>query len=150
VKRSILQLIAIASVIFILGGNAPASEYYNLSLSSIKLGESERIAGFEIKIRSGRIESLPSLPMGWNMIIDNDPSWNTSIQGIAIVGAAFLDADDKDLLQKLMIVERLTEGMVAEEIPFDVKATVHVVNTKTGKERTITEGKEKLLTPLKR
>lgn len=148
--RSILKSIALASAILILAGNALASEYYKLSLAGIKLGENERIAGFDISVRSGRIEALPSLPTGWHLIIDNDPSWTTKIQGIAIVGAAFLDSHNKDSLGNLIIIERLTEGIVAEEIPFDVKASVHLVNTKTEKERSVTEVKANLLTPFKR
>lgn len=148
--RRMLLLIASASAILVLGGNALASEYYKLSLAGIKLEENERIAGFDITVRSGRIEALPSLPMGWHLIIDNDPSWTTKIQGIAIVGAAFLDRNNKDLLGNLIIIERLTESIIAEEIPFDVKATVNIINTQTEKERDITEGKENLLTPLKK
>lgn len=149
-KRILLKLTAIASAILILEGNALASEYYKLSLAGIKLGENERIAGFDITVRSGRIEALPSLPMGWHLIIDNDPSWTAKIQGTAIVGAAFLDRNNKDLLGNLIIIERLTEGIIAEEIPFDVKASVHLVNTKTEKERSVTEVKANLLTPFKK
>jgi hypothetical protein len=33
-------------------------------------------------------------PIGAGLTLDNDPSWNTSLHGHAIVGAAFLDRSE--------------------------------------------------------
>ncbi len=47
--------------------------------------------GFEVKVHAGRIASLPAVPIGWYLTIDNDPSWNTRMSGSIAVGAAALD-----------------------------------------------------------
>lgn len=88
--------------------------------------------------------SLPLLPMGWNLVIDNDPSWTTSIRGNALVGAAFLNRRDQNLLENLLTIEQLSDDLISKEIPFDVKATIQIVNTESNMERTITATKDKL------
>lgn len=145
-KIKILQAIAIISAIFVLAAYSLAVEYYKVSLAGIKLEINERINGFEITIKSGKIQSIPNVPGGWELVIDNDPSWTSSIKGTAVVGAAFLGSDDKNLLSNLLTVERLTEGIIPKDIPFEVKASIHIVHTVTEQQRTVVEGKECLLT----
>ena len=128
----------------LLSGSALASDVLKLSLSDIRLEKNERIAAFEITINSGRTESLPSLPMGWHLVIDNDPSWTTSIQGVAIVGAAFINSDAA-LLKYFLSIEVLKDDDISKEIPFDVKATIHVYNVTNEQERTIVVTKDRLI-----
>lgn len=131
-------IVAISIVIGIsMGIGAQASEPYKVSLAGIKLEKNERIAAFEITISAGRIMSLPSLPMGWNLVIDNDPSWTTSMRGNGLVGAAFLGGNDQALLKNLLTIERLSDKLITKEVPFDVKATVHIVNLESEQERTV-------------
>lgn len=49
-----------------------------------------RIAGIELTLRHGAVASIGDVPVGWHWVIDNDPSWNTTVSGRAVVGAAFL------------------------------------------------------------
>jgi len=49
------------------------------------------VVGFEIQIKSGRVVSFPTVPTGWDISIDNDPSWDTQLRGSSKVGAAALD-----------------------------------------------------------
>jgi hypothetical protein len=52
-----------------------------------------------LEIRHGAIASLRSTPVGWELKINNYPSWNTKIGGHALVGAAFLQlAELPDLI----------------------------------------------------
>jgi hypothetical protein len=51
----------------------------------------ERIVGFNLTVKSGTITALPSVPSGWNISIDNDPSMTTNYHGTLIVGAAALN-----------------------------------------------------------
>jgi hypothetical protein len=37
------------------------------------------------------IVGFRSIPVGWRINIDNDPSWSTEVSGIAVVGAADLE-----------------------------------------------------------
>jgi hypothetical protein len=125
--------------------NALASELYQLSMGGIPLKNNERISGFEITISAGRVMSLPLLPMGWNVVIDNDPSWTTSIRGNAPVGAAFLNNRDQNLLENMLTIERLADDLISKEVPFDVTATFQIVNTENNMEQTISATREKLV-----
>ena len=49
-----------------------------------------RVAAVHLTVKHGAVASLRSVPFGWDMYIDNDPSWNTKVSGHALVGAAFL------------------------------------------------------------
>src|SRR5947209_60512 len=52
-----------------------------------------RIAGLMLKIQHASTQ-VAKFPPGWNISIDNDPSWETHITGRAIVGAAFLSGNE--------------------------------------------------------
>jgi hypothetical protein len=49
-----------------------------------------RIAAIELALQHGAVTGLRTVPVGWQFIINNDPSWITKAAGHAIVGAAFL------------------------------------------------------------
>ena len=121
-----------------------ASELYQLSLSCIKLDNTERISSFEITIKAGRIMSLPQLPMGWDLIIKNDPSWMTSVRGDALVGAAFLGNSDQLILDNLLIIEQLSDDIISKEVPFDVKAHISIINIVNEQERIVSVTKDML------
>lgn len=103
----------------------------SVSIPALHLANNERIVGFEIYVRSGRIALLPNVPIGWNISVDNDPSWNTVIKGSIDVGAA---AMDPDFLQDFMVVE--AEKDAASDAPFDLQGEV-VVTSDFIKERRI-------------
>jgi hypothetical protein len=76
-----------------------AAELWSVSVSPAQPGVKERIVGFEIRVRSGRIASVPFVPIGWHISVENEPSWYTKISGSIVVGAAALDlASLKDFL----------------------------------------------------
>lgn len=54
----------------------------------------ERVTQIKIHVTSGKIRSLKDMPMGWYFTIDNDPSWNTDLEGKIIVGSAALYLED--------------------------------------------------------
>ena len=57
-------------------------------------GFSGRVAGIDLAVKHGAIASLRSVPVGWELHINNDPSWNVKASGHALVGAAFLSPSD--------------------------------------------------------
>jgi hypothetical protein len=59
-----------------------------VSIPNLQLGNKERVVGFEIHVASGRIAALPNIPIGWNVFVDNSPSWATKIEASSKVGAA--------------------------------------------------------------
>ncbi len=134
--------------VLLMAGNCLAAEYYKLSLVGTKLEKNERIAGFEIAVSAGRILSVPKVPAGWELAIDNDPSWTTGIRGTGIVASAFLGSNDKDLLENLLTIEKAPEE-ITREIPFDVNATVQIVNSETEEERTVKQNRETLVIKVK-
>ena len=83
----------VASLLW-LGLGAPASACKLTFLPNFVPTASSRIAGIELVVKHGAIESLQTVPIGWQFTIDNDPSWTTKISGLAIVGAAFLQPSD--------------------------------------------------------
>lgn len=142
-KHKLIILLIASAVIVPVMAQAFASDLCEVSLSGIKLESKERIAGFNIKIKSGVIVSLPSVPVGWSISIDNDPSGITNIEGNAIVGSAFLDKNDK-VCDSLLVVEKLSGNLASQDVPFDIKADVHIYNMNDEKVRTISVGKDTL------
>ena len=104
-KSHLSLLGAYAIFIGILGsGNLFARAQTSVvSIPSIQIADGERIVGFEIHVRPGRIAALPTIPIGWNIQIDNDPSWDTSITGSVTVGAAALDCK---FFKRFLVVEK--------------------------------------------
>lgn len=95
----------------------------SVSVPALHVSNKERIVGFEIHIRSGRIALLPNTPIGWNFSVDNDPSWNTVIKGSIDVGAA---AMDPDFLRDLIVVEM--EKDAPSNMPFDLQGEIIVTS----------------------
>jgi hypothetical protein len=58
----------------------------------LHIAPGSRIMGFDFRVTSGRVSEMADVPAGWQIAIDNDPSWNAKIKGVAIVGAAALNA----------------------------------------------------------
>lgn len=68
-----------------------SSQACRLAISADALvGRIAKIA-FVVEHASTQVANLQS---GWNLSIMNEPSWKTSINGYAIVGAAFLSGSD--------------------------------------------------------
>lgn len=64
-----------------------------------------QIAGLELTLRHGAVTSVKDVPIGWRLVIDNDPSWNMTVSGQAIVGAAFLPPATVPALSFMIVPE---------------------------------------------
>jgi hypothetical protein len=95
----------------------------SVSVPALQIANNERIVGFEIHVRSGRIALLPNVPIGWNISVDNDPSWNTVIKGSIDVAAA---AVNPDFLRDFMVVEVKKDA--SSDAPFDLQGEVIVTS----------------------
>ncbi|MGB9234562.1 MAG: hypothetical protein WCC04_09120 [Terriglobales bacterium] len=100
-------------------GAVAQGQMISISIPSLHLAPKERVVGFELHIKAGRIAKLPNVPSGWNISIGNDPSWNTDIEGTMIVGAAALDSS---FFRDFLTVEK-SEPL---GVPFDVRGEVIV------------------------
>jgi hypothetical protein len=92
---------------------------YTLTVPNLRLEPGERVVGFSVEVDSGRIVSAPNAPIGWNLTIDNDPSWRTNLTATVIVGAAALDAR---FFNNFVVIEKSSLGGV----PFTVRCEVDV------------------------
>ena len=70
--------------------SADQGTIYRLSFPTLHASPGERVSKFELHIRSAMIVGFRRIPVGWQINIDNDPSWSTEVSGIAVVGAANL------------------------------------------------------------
>lgn len=121
VKKTYIVLAFIA--LAFLGGMRAQCQIMSVSIPALHVANNERIVGFEIHVRSARIALLPNVPIGWNVSVDNDPSWNTVIKGSIDVGAA---AMYPDFLQDFMVVE--IEKDASSDAPFDLQGEVIVTS----------------------
>ena len=63
-----------------------------LSFASRATTPGGRIAALHIEVPNAAVVALAGLPPGWQVTIDNEPTWKAKISAKAIVGAAFIDA----------------------------------------------------------
>lgn len=128
-NRNKFLLVLIVFVYFLVKTSISFAETFSVSLGPLDLTNKERIVGFQLKMTAGRIHSILFVPIGWNINIDNDPSWQTKITGSSVVGAAALSTNS---LNNFVIIEK-NEFM---DLKFDIEADV-VVTENFEKERTI-------------
>ena len=85
--------IYVATLFWIFAGGTKVAQgqEQTFSLQHISLEKGERIESIEISAKGGSFVGLDPLPLGWYLIIDNDPSQQTSIKGDARVGTAALE-----------------------------------------------------------
>jgi hypothetical protein len=127
--NSVYLLIVLATLILLSGVRAQC-QIVSVSVPALQLSKNERIIGFEIHVRSGRIALLPNVPIGWNISVDNDPSWNTVIKGSIEVGAA---ATDPDFFRDFMVIQ--VEEDAPSNMPLDLQGEVIVTSDFTSEKR---------------
>lgn len=96
-----------------------SEQRYELTIPNLRLEPGERVVGFSVEVDSGRIASAPDVPIGWNLTIDNEPSWTTKLTATVIVGAAALDAR---FFRDFVVIEKSSLGGA----PFAVRCEVDV------------------------
>lgn len=103
--RSVVVVLAILALASLIGGQPPPGQTVSVSIPNLQTTAKERVIGFELHITSGRIAAVPNVPIGWQISIDNDASWNTVIKASSTVGAAALTGD---FFRKFLVVEKNT------------------------------------------
>ena len=96
---ALLSAVAAATLLVLVSGAAdrpagaapPHEHFVSVSLSALPIGAGERVVGFDFEVTSGRIAKITDMPIGWNVSVDNDPSWNTKIHASGLVAAAALN-----------------------------------------------------------
>jgi hypothetical protein len=118
--RFVFLLAATVTGLLMPGGAAPTdTRVVSVSLPALQIGAEERVVGFHFQVTSGRIAQIADVPIGWNISVDNDPSWNTKIDASIIVAAAAVDAS---FFNDFAVLEK--DG--SSETPFEIKGEVIV------------------------
>lgn len=123
---SISLLIAVVATLLLAEPGASAhpqdfdSRFVAVSLPALRLAKGERVVGFHMDVVSGRIAQISDLPIGWDIEIANDPSWNTSVDGSIRVAPASLDAS---FFRDFVLIEK----EAGADRPFAIKGEVDVL-----------------------
>ncbi len=115
------------SLVFLVGlgplllpaSHEPRRQTLCVSIPNLQVGSKERVVGFEIHIASGRIAALPNIPIGWNVFVDNNPSWTTEIKASSKVGAA---AVAPGFFREFLFIEK-DESL---DVPFQISGEIVV------------------------
>lgn len=99
--------------------NTSPMQLVSVSLPGLKLDPGERVVDFHFDVQSGRIARLSDIPIGWDVSVDNDPSWNTKIEGSIRVGAAALDAS---FFRDFALIEKQANP----DLPFKIQGEIDV------------------------
>ena len=102
----------------------------SVSLTNIQLQKGERVIGIELHGNAAAFKTLTNLPVGWNLNIDNSPSWQSKMEGSLQVGSAALDLN---ALQRLRITLYVYEF---GDLHFGLSGKI-VVTSDYEKERTL-------------
>jgi len=129
-KNRVRPTVVLAAVVSVLlsWGSVVQGQTISLSIPSLHATSKDRVVGFEFHLKSGRIAQLPNVPIGWNVSVDNDASWNTVIKASSTVGAA---AVDPSFFRNFLVVEK-NESL---GIPFDVEGEVVLTEDFTAEKR---------------
>jgi hypothetical protein len=121
---SVSKWMSLAAALIVLmltcASQSAAGQLSDVSLSKLDIASDERIVGFNVILRAGRIHSLREVRLGWHVEIDNDPSWNTKAAGRIHVGAAAVDPDFFDRFLAIETYER------DDAVPFSIDVKVYV------------------------
>jgi hypothetical protein len=115
-----------------IGATQPHGQFVSVSLPAVHIGAGERVVGFDFEVTSGRIAQITDMPIGWNVSVDNDPSWNAKIHASVLVAAAALDAS---YFEDFVVIEKEANA----ENPFELKGKI-LVSTDFSKVRDIQVG----------
>jgi hypothetical protein len=101
------------------GSEPPAGTIISVSIPALHIAAGERVVGFDFQVTSGRIVQVPNMPIGWNISVNNDPSWNTKMDASIIVAAAAVDAS---FFNHFLLIEK----EATPDSPFQIKGELLV------------------------
>ncbi len=137
-RRLAVSAVVMVGVLALFAGRAcPAEELWSVSFRPVALAPNERIVGFEFRIRFGTIASLPTVPIGWSLEIENGAS--SRVSGSISVGAAAFT--DWRFFREFVLVQKVSlPDVPAFELEGLVFVTVDFQNT-----REIALGKQNII-----
>jgi len=129
-KNRVFSTVVLTAVVLMLlsWSNVAQGQTMSLSIPALHATSKDRVVGFEFHVKSGRIAQLPNVPIGWNVSVDNDASWNTVIKASSTVGAA---AVDPSFFRGFLVIEK-NDSL---GIPSDVEGEVVLTEDFTAEKR---------------
>ena len=121
----------VVCMLLAMAGSVLAEGRPRLAVVVPKLQANGRLMAFDLKIRGGQVSMFRTVPAGWTITIDNDPSWNGSVAGQAVVGAAALDASE---LSRMFTVSPPPGAVDGEPLALSGSITVMVNGDETTQE----------------
>jgi hypothetical protein len=119
-SRGLLRLFScLAVTILLMPVVLRAQRTFVVSAPKLSLQPGERVVGFEFHLRAARVAGLEDAPIGWSVLIDNDPSWNTSLRATVDVGSAALDGS---FFHRFLRIQKADPPLV----PFEITGSIHV------------------------
>ena len=91
-----------------------------ITFPNVALAKGERVGGISVSVISGYFPSMPNIPFGWNVTVDNGGDSSSTIEGSTAVGAFFLEQNE---LQKLSF-HVMTVKQEGVKFNFTLKVTV--------------------------
>lgn len=92
-------------------------DVYDVSIPNLKISPDQSVTSFQINVNAGSIVGTSNIPVGWNVLIEDDVSWRSRVKANATAGAASLSAEE---LKRLIFVVRRNEGAAFK---FDVSGS---------------------------
>jgi hypothetical protein len=113
------MILAVAFLAFLNFSPIAHGQTVFISIPSLHVSAGERVTGFEIHVTSERNAALPCVPIGWDVPVDDNPSWNTVLRASVKVGAAALSPS---YFANFLVAEK--EKSLG--IPFDIRGEILV------------------------
>jgi hypothetical protein len=125
-----IGVILFALIFFLCPKDATPGEKLKVStIPHLSLKKDEKVVGFQVTVTGGIISSLPNVPDGWDIYLNNYLSLKPTVKGGVITGTFALDVkEDIEFFKNIVIVEK------RESLPFDIEieivATTDFQNTR--------------------
>ena len=113
---SVFVIAAVSSSV----ASAAGTKFVRISIPSLSVTKRERVVGFDIQVRSGRIARVKDVPTGWEICLHNEPSWRSRVSGAFAAASMAVNAR---FFRDFIVVERDDSN---PEVPFDVQGEIIV------------------------
>ena len=114
---------------------------YRVSIPSVAPGSA--LIGIKLTIRSGRVAKLVDCPAGWSLNVLNDPSWTTTLDAQAVVGAAAITSAEASTM--ILVAAMPGSGALPDAGPISATAELTTMRYGSGDTSTVKVSSIKLV-----
>jgi len=95
---------------------------FSVSINNLNLKKEEYVVGFQVVLLWAYVYSLPRIPPGYNIYIENDPMWKTIIRG-DISGPIRAVAVGETFFQEFLLIQEMLHVKMKPQIEMVVRVT---------------------------